>query len=77
MYGNKTGEMGSEDNRTESHTFQGTAIFECSRGDTIRLYYTTYESGAGYIKSGNSTNFWGYMIAPGNGKESQVSEGGH
>ena len=66
-----------DDDDTESHSFNGTAMFECSQGDQINLQYTNTESGSGYIKSGGSTTFWGYMIAPGTGKESEVSEGGY
>ena len=66
-----------DDGDTESHSFHGTVMFDCNRGEQINLQYTNTNSGSGYIKSGGSTTFWGYMIAPGSGKESQVSEGGH
>jgi len=62
---------------TEGHTFQGQCLLRCDRGDLIQLYYTTHNSGTGHINAGMSSNFWGMMVAPGNGKESQVSEGGH
>ena len=68
---------GMETGDTEGHTFQGQCLLRCDRGDVIKLYYTTHNSGTGHINVGMSSNFWGMLVAPGNGQESQVSEGGH